>query len=222
VTAAWQEQTKLGVSQSLDVFVARLDGPGNRWWKWATLDAAQALSRLDDVVPEGNITIVTLPARGAPPTLLWERFRTACGIPAGSCDTANAFARASIGVVGARLLELSGAAFRDAVQADAHRVNAYEWIQRYVAHELLSEGSSEPIALRPTDAAAVAQRSASMAERLRDRGYRVVGDLNELLADPQSQPGRHPEDVSAEELLHRSISLNAALLGRAYRSSQDR
>ncbi len=214
-SAAWQEQAKLGVAQPLDAFVEALEDGGNRRWKWAALDVSTALSRLDGIVPADQVSVVTVPPPGAAPTLLWQRFEAAAGIPSGHCDTTSAFSRSSVGVVAAKLLQVAGPALRSAVNAEEHEQAAYTWIQEYLAHTLIAGGHPEPIALRTADAVAIAERSARMARRLEAGGYRIVGSLSDLTSTTDQQPGRHPDEVTTRELLDASIALNAALLQRA-------
>jgi hypothetical protein len=211
VPAAWQEQLKLGHGQSLPDFIAALEGGGR--WSWSTLDPAEVLPRWE--LPTSRIHVVTLPVVRRNPTELWDRFASVVGIPEGTCDLAQARPNESVGVVAARLLEQVGPRLRSAIDADnAPWTEQYRWLRRFVSHELLVQRPGVPIGLSADQQRDVRKRSITSVARLRDAGYHVVGDLDELMAlEPDPQAVR-PEDVTDAELLDAAYDLIADLLAQ--------
>jgi hypothetical protein len=214
VPSAWQEMLKLGQASPIDAFVATMERPKGRWC-WNVLDVADALDRWGADLPPEQVHVVTLPPRGAPPGTLWDRFAAACGLDPSWCSTDVKFARESIGVEAARLLELAGPALRSAVQTKTGRRNeAYVWIQRYLAHDMLLAYPGAKITPSDEQIQAVRERSLRSIDRLRGRGYSVVGDLADLTSSVLPDGARHPDTVTDAEVLAIATKLLPAMLDR--------
>ncbi|GAB2467054.1 hypothetical protein GCM10027063_04560 [Promicromonospora xylanilytica] len=214
VPGAWQEFLKLGHTSSIDEFAATMDQSGVRWC-WDVLDIAEALERWGAGLPPEQVHVVTLPPRGAPPGTLWNRFATACGIDPSWCSTDVKFARESISVEAARLLQLAGPQLRAAVQTDSGKWNeAYVWIQRYLSHDMLLNFSGSKITMSGEQIEAVRARSERSIERLRERGYDLVGDFADLTSSVLPQGARHPDTVTDAEVFTLAAELIPALLDR--------
>jgi len=212
VPAAWQETLKLGTSQPLPDFVAGLTAVGERW-SWWTLDPAEVLARWGAILPADRVHVVTVPARGSEPGLLWKRFANVCGIDADAYDTEPGQANESLGAEAAALLQRLGPLLRAAIDADtAHWTEQYRWIRRYVGHDLLVPQGGSRIGLHAAEAEVLRQRAARTTAALVAAGYHVVGDLDELTEESPS--GCHPDDVSAEAMLEVALTLTAQLMRR--------
>lgn len=218
-TSAWQETLKLGRAVPLDRFVRRLENGIGRW-SWEVLDAAELLDRWAGSLDPGRVSVVTVPHQ-APRGELWTRFSRACGISPDVADTSGSFGRESVDVVAARLLEMAGPRFVEAVRDDPLPKPRYRWIQRYVAHDLLTARSGDRIRLRDSDEQRLRERSATSAARLVDAGYRIVGDPDDLRASTAAVRARHPSEVTTDELLEAAMDLAAGLLGKAVSASGD-
>jgi len=219
VPSAWQETLKLGDSTTLEDFVASLGDTDDRW-RWSVLDPAEVLHCWGAGLPADHVHVVTTPPRGADPGLLWQRFAAACGIDPDSFETELNQARESLGVEAARLLQEIGPSLRIAVEADKGRWRdgywrgAYQWIQRYFSHELLVPPGGGRIALQPADFEAVRARSHRCVATLREAGYDVVGDLDDLMSATVPADARTPEDVTDSELLAVALPLLPELLAK--------
>ena len=214
VPGAWQEFLKLGHTSPIDEFALTMDQSGVRWC-WDVLDVAETLDRWGEGLPVEQIHVVTLPPRGAPPGSLWSRFATACGIDPSWCSTDVKFARESISVEAARLLELAGPKLRAAVQTETGNWNeAYVWIQRYLSHDMLLTFSGSKITMSDEQIKAVRTRSERSIERLCERGYDIVGDLADLTSSQLPQGARHPDTVTDAEVFALSAELLPAMLDR--------
>jgi hypothetical protein len=214
VPGAWQELLKLGQASPIDEFALTMGRPTGRW-RWYVMDVAESLERWGAGLPPEQVHVVTLPPRGAPPGTLWDRFATACGIDPSWCSTDVKFARESIGAEAARLLELVGPKLRAAIQTDTGKWNeAYIWIQRYLAHDMLLAFPGSKITPSAEQLAAVRERSVRSIARLRERGYDVVGDLADLTSSALPDGARHPDTVTDAEVLDIAVKLLPALLDR--------
>ncbi len=215
VPAAWQETLKLGNASSLTDFVPALDDTDEaQRWTWLRLDPAEVLARWGDLLPPEHVHVVTVPP-GADRSLLWQRFATASGVDPDWCDTSVAVPNESLGAESARLLQRIGPDLRAGVDADdAHWSEPYRWIRRYVAHEVLVPRGGSRIVLRADEVQQVLRRGRASVEAMRTRGYDVVGDLDDLLAEDQPAGGKHPDDVTTDEVLEAAGALAGKLLGR--------
>jgi hypothetical protein len=214
VPAAWQENLKLGRAASLGDFVASLDRDSERW-SWSNLDPSSLLDRWRCFLPIGQIYVVTVPTAGADPLTLWRRFASLAGVDPDAYDATEARRNVSLRVEAARLLELLGPQLRAAVEDETERrVEAHRWIRDLLGNWLLADAGHYPIGLRPTEVAAVRQRTQVAADALRAAGYHVLGDLAEFTDMTQPAHARPPEQVSADELLTVAGPLVCALLNR--------
>lgn len=227
VPSAWQETLKLGVPSTLESFIKSLDATAEvesvlpdvavmrERWRWSVLDPAEGLGRWRADLPTDCLHVVTVPPRGAARGVLWERFAAVCGIDPSSCDIEVGHTRDSVGVESARLLQEIGPALRAAVAADeGYGREAFPWIRKYFANELLMRRGGRPIAMRPPEWTMVRNRSERTIQQLQSAGYDVAGDLSDLTSASPASGARHPDDVADRDLLELALPLLADLLGR--------
>ena len=165
-------------------------GPGRAFWKHQRLSAMA--ERWSTAVGHDHFTLVTVPPKGAPPTLLWDRFAQVAGIPAGLCDLqvrSNPQLDAASAMVLREVNVRLEAAGYDRAQYD-----------RVVKGILAKQGmvqrarDHEPLGL---DERWVRREGRAELKRLDELGLQVVGDLAEL--EPRTVPGVHTRKISAEE-----------------------
>ncbi len=214
VPAAWQETLKLAASLDLEEFVASLEVDGERW-SWWSLDAARVLGRWVPAVPAGDVTVVTVPRTRADPDLLLARFARAVGFDPAVCDTrlpsANESMAVEVAVLARRLApEIArGIDFTDAPWTDRHR-----WLRRLLGHEVLVPRPGHPIALPPGVEQRLLERAVAVRAALERGGYRVEGDLDDLLG-PTRRPGaRTPAEVPDADVLDVAVAVIVDLLDR--------
>lgn len=219
VPAAWQETLKIGESSQIDAFSDGLDRP-HPHWTWSALDVAEVLDRWAATLPTRQTHVVTLPPRDTPAEALWTRFAVACGVDPTWCTTDVNFARESLGVEAARLLQLAGPMLLEAIDAEHASWRApYRWIQQYLAHGMLRKHRGRRITMGGEQIAAVRERSQRCVDRLGDRGYPVHGDLADLTCSSLPDGAVHPDSVDDSELLPIALQLVADLVGAARRSA---
>ncbi|HEX6516259.1 MAG TPA: hypothetical protein VF049_11855, partial [Nocardioidaceae bacterium] len=214
VPAAWQETLKLGSGIGLDRFIEELDHDGQRW-SWWTLDPARVLARWAGPVPVEDVHVVTVPPRGQGADVLWARFAQVCGVDPAGVDTTRAQANESLAVESAALLQRLGPHLHREVDfTTLPWQEPYRWLRRYLGHRLLVPLPGDRIALSPEQADRIRARSVESVARLRKAGYRVHGDLQELLGPATGTPatGTHPDQVPSEAMLQRALPVIAQLL----------
>lgn len=196
--AVWQEALKMSSTLSLDEFMLaaqreELDGA----WSWNSQDLTRVVASWAAAVPASRLHIVTVPPPDAPRELLWQRWCETLGVDDSDFDLSVSVGNESLGTPQAALLcrikpHLSGPLTRKPVQ---HR-----WVRQYFGHEVLVPQRGERFGLRPEQVQALRERAVETVAELRDGGYPVAGDLDELV--PRDQPEKpHPDDVTDAEML---------------------
>jgi hypothetical protein len=176
-------------------------------WFWRNQRISGISERWSEAVGRDHFTLVTVPPKGAPPTLLWERFAGVAGIPDGLCDLD---VRSNPGIDAASAMVLR--ALNERLEADGYNRPDYE---RVVKGVLAKQGmvrrgrESVPLGI---DERWVRRRSKDELTRLRELDLRVVGDIDEL--ESLAVPGVHTKKVSAEQ------QLEAALDGLTFLAQQ--
>jgi hypothetical protein len=196
--AVWQEALKMNSDLGFDEFMDRaLAGKLRGGWSWQSQDIPQVLGNWAEAVPADRITVVTVPPPGAPRGLLWERWKEAIGIDDSRFDLDVSYANESLGAAQAALLMrvkpyLSG-------PLDAGPVR-HRWVRKYFGHEVLVPQRGERFGPRAHHVAELAGRSATAKDWINERGFRVVGDLDDLLSTA-APDGTHPSDVPDDQVV---------------------
>lgn len=192
----WQEHVKHKHTITLEQFVGDLvelglDAPkpfGELFW--GLHDAGHVLARWEEVVPAGNIHVITVPQPGGPQDTLWRRFCTVTGIDPDGYRTRTRRSNASMGVVETELVRRINTDLTDLRGPD------YDRLVRVLLAERILGRRSAPLTLPAKYLPWVEQRSVQLVEEVRRAGYDVVGDLDELMPDAST----HAEFVSPTDL----------------------
>ncbi len=173
-------------------------------WFWSHQRISEITERWMDTVGRDHFTLITVPPKGSPPSVLWDRFSEVAGIPAGLCDLDEV--RANPGLDAASALVLR--ALNERLEAQGlHRRDYDRQVKSSLAKRGLVQRGREKVPLG-LDEPWVRKRSHGDLDKLRSLAPRVLGDLAELEA--VAVPGVHTDDVSVEQ------QLEAALDGLAY------
>lgn len=198
LAAMWLESVQNGSSVSWDDYLAavRSEDPrspvGRDFWNHQGL--AAIASRWSDAVGADHFTLMTVPPKGAPSNLLWERFAQVLELDPAAFEL-NVRANRSIGLATAMTLRhLNEILGRDGTPAADHKF--YDLL---VKHLLTKRGmvSREGEPTLAVDQRWVMKRGAAEVAALRAQKHRVIGDLDELLAKPVR--GVHPSKVSIHQ-----------------------
>ncbi len=159
----------------------------------------------------GRLTLITVPAPGAPRDLLWERFCGVVGVdPSGLRDPRGA--NESIGAASAlmlrrlnELLEAEGLSRKDGIILR----------KRHLAKQILGARKAEEPTIGLPVAPWVEQQSREVRKRLKKLRMDVVGDLDEL--DPVPVPGIDPATIDEAEVTRAALAGLAGLLAQQIR-----
>lgn len=199
--AQWQEMTKncrpWSWRQFVDEMVTDMPGAASQRF-WTQQDVPVILTRWAEFVPWDRFHLVTVPAQGSDPEILWERFCSVLQVD-GSTFAQPERKNESIGVVSASLMHRVNlvALARGLTTVEYQRV-----LHRRLADEVLAprREDEESIAVSPEVDAWVRNRAKRLVEDMRALNVDIVGDLAELLPGKPLE-GREPDDVSDAEML---------------------
>jgi hypothetical protein len=209
----WQEQVKHKHTVTLETFVSDLielgrDAPapfGELFW--GAHDAAYVLERWARFIPASNIHVVTVGHPGAPPDTLWRRYCAVTGLMADDYDTETPRVNQSMGVAETELLRRMNASVQHM------GIDVYDPLVRlFLAGKILAGGSSK-ITLPPEHIEWVTKRSQQLVDELASAGYRVEGDLEDLIPRPSDHlPHVSPTGQSEADLAPTAIKAATGLL----------
>ncbi|HEY8478899.1 MAG TPA: hypothetical protein VIL71_03615 [Spirillospora sp.] len=215
----WQEQIRHNHTVTFERFVDDLialgiDAPkpyGEMFW--GLHDPVRVLRTWEAVVPSDRIHVVTLPPPGADPTTLWTRFCTATGIDPAVCDVGGFEDEEPMSAIEAEVLRRLNGRLGPALGGDYERV-----VRDYLVGAALTAGTDAPgrvpMGLPPRHLGYVAERTRLIAETLREAGYHVVGDLDELTTSGPPAGTMLPGDVPDEQIAEASLGVAVYLLER--------
>ena len=214
VPAVWQEDVKncgrltygeftrslRGLDDSIDPFFAKTF--------WSYQDLPVVLRNWASELPPEQVHIVTVP-RGAAPDELWNRFAATVGFDPANRPVEIDVKNPSMGIVETNVLR----------RVNHLVVKEMAWpvyqslVKNLLAVSMLAtRPDKEPLRLPAEDQDWVAQKSKEMVQALRDGGYQVTGDLDDLLPATGGAEPRHPDEVTDTEMLDAALYAVAGLL----------
>jgi len=219
--AEWQETVKHRNTRSWEDWLRdvidreSVDADRRQWWFWRVHDTMAILRLWAEHVPPERIHVITTAPRGSASGLLWERFASVLGVAPGSADLSRARPNASLGMAETEFL-------RRLNQALPGRDEIPDWfymwnVKETVAHRALAGRAGESRLVLPADRDAWAkEQSETLIAGLRDCGYDVVGDLDDLRPPQVTEPPASPSDQPAERMLDAAVQAAAALVVNQY------
>jgi hypothetical protein len=199
IAAMWLESVQNGSAVDWDAYLAavrsedRSQPVARNFWNHQGL--ADIAARWAAAVGEDHFTLMTVPQKGAPSSLLWERFAQVLHLDPQAFEL-DVRANPSIGLATAMTLQhLNALLEADGFTDDKH----YDLLVKHLLTKrgLVARQGQEP--RLGLDERWVMKRGAAEVAALRARRHRVVGDLEELL--PRPVPGVHPSQVSTQQQL---------------------
>lgn len=208
--ADWQENVQNWSTCTWEEYAAAVQAPesagidaGMRLWEQQDLGAI--LRRWTKVIPAERTHVVTVPAPGTDPQVLWQRFAAVIGVEPEDYATPPKSSNASLGVVSAELMRRintlgheRGLSWKDSGKL----------LKQTLAKRVLTQRSStEPTLALPDDLYPwVIDRSKSLVAEVEEIGVQVWGDLAELTPDPaHARKGTTPDTISDHELLEAAL-----------------
>lgn len=197
--AVWQEFLKIATDDGLDDYMDKaLADAVHGAWSWQSQELPAVLDRWAGAVGDDRLRLITLPPAGAPRNLLWDRWVEAIGIDDSLLDTDVSFGNESLGAPQAALMRSVALKLTPPLTKSPVR---HRWVRHYFGHEVLVRQKGPRFGLRPWHAARLRDLSLQAVAEIGSRGYRVVGDLQDLVP-PEEQPTMsHPDDITDAEML---------------------
>lgn len=218
--AVWQERLKNGSKVSFLQHYDRAvehsaERPGQSLGFWRQQDAVGILGRWATYVPRERIHVITVPQRGAPRDLLWNRLASVIGADPSVVDfeKVRSTGNVSLRPPQARLLRRINQHLRGRISHKTYRTV----VKRYLSE--VPQPSSRPdvsYGLTPEQLATARAWSLELARDLVSQGYSLVGDVDELHA-PVSPVGSSVvplDDVADEDEASAAVAAAIALIAR--------
>jgi hypothetical protein len=213
IPAEWQENVKHRSAFSYHDFLATIQDPARPGrvapWFWGVQEIPDILNRWAADLPPERVHLVTVPAPGGPPDLLWERFCEAFGIGDLDLDREGERTNPGLGVPEIALMRRINLKVNSAVPPTRYR----PLVRELLAHRTLSRRTGSPRLTLPPDVHPWAQQLAgAWIDEIKARGYHVVGDLGDLLGPPATVPYADPDHPVESEVADAALDAIRALL----------
>lgn len=225
VPAEWQENVKHRNTLTYERFLARLRDPDRSTrigsWFWAVQEIPDILDRWGAHVPPERVHLITVPPPGGDPDLLWQRFSSAFGLDGLDLELETTRSNPSMGVPETALLRRINASTNKVVPPAHYR----ELVRELVAHQTLSPRRDSPrLAVPPDLHDWLHELQSRWVAEVRDRGYDVVGDLDDLLSRPTvaAEDFADPDRPDEAEVADAALATIGAVLQEQVREREDR
>jgi hypothetical protein len=206
LVSAWQQGIRSGHTSTWREYVVAVQDPTERGRHpargfWMRFDLPAILNIWGTAQPADRITVVTVPPAGASPEQLLRRMAEVVGFDFRSLREPPRNDNASLGVAGTEVVRRLNIALGSSLNERQYA----QVVEGALAPALSREGTDHRYGLPEADMPWAEAEANRQMTAVRAGGYRVVGDLGDLL--PRREAGtRRPDDASDEELL------NAAML----------
>jgi hypothetical protein len=219
IPAEWQENVKHRRTVGYADFLAKITDPSRAGrlasWFWGVQEVPDILDRWGATLPPEQVHLVTVPKPGAPHDLLWRRFASVLGLDPEAFDASSNRSNPSLGVPETALLRRVNAHVNHGVLANE---DYRQFVRELLAHRTLSRRrDSARLALPPDVRSWAVDLSKTWVELLADRGYDVVGDLDELLPDTDAAAFVDPDAPDEEQVAAAGLESVVTLLREAAR-----
>ncbi|SDC24356.1 hypothetical protein [Nocardioides lianchengensis] len=204
LTAGWQEMVKNGSQKQIREVA---EAQNRSEFGWRTWDLAGVLERWSRAVPPERVHVLPVPGRGEPPDRHWRNFAGVLGLT-GDYPLPDRPANPSLGAVQVELLRRVNAhlgAFHTALDRG-------EWIRGFLAERNLGAQQGERFGLDDDLLADCRARSRRAVDLIVERGFHVVGDVEQLLVPDDLPPGRALASVTDGEMLAVATELVGTLM----------
>ncbi|MFI7541920.1 hypothetical protein [Actinoplanes sp. NPDC049599] len=207
----WQQSIRERRVWRFETFLRAVErGEFETFWELHT--ANRMLRRWGDEVPPERRHLVTVPAPGAPPDTLWQRFAGVLGIPDGLCVRAAPTANASLGAAETELLRRVNQALGDRYP---HRRPYQQVVQRHLVNAVLKRRPDQArFTVGPDRAGWVLDLAEQQIKELDEYPCQVVGDLAEL-RPAGVRPAAGPDELNDAQVLAVALETIVGLLGHA-------
>ncbi|MFL6135952.1 MAG: hypothetical protein ACJ72A_24315 [Nocardioidaceae bacterium] len=215
IPAEWQENVKHRRTVTFGEFLDKITDPRRAGalasWFWGVQEVPDVLDRWGATLPPDQVHLITVPKPGAPRDLLWQRFASVLGLDATALAPETTRANPSMGVPETALVRRINERVNQGVLPNE---DYREFVRELLGHRTLSQRSGSPRLGLPSDVRAWAvDLSEAWIDLLTQRGYDVVGSLDELRPDaahddvPFVDPDHPDEDAVADAAMTSIVTL---------------
>jgi hypothetical protein len=212
VVSAWQQDVVTGGTATWQDFIAAVREPRQRVVPsatafWIRHDPLRAIDAWSTAVPVERISVMTVPPAGASSRTLLERFAVATGLPIELWDVGEpkprnvSFGAAELEVI--RRLNPTALARLNQEQ--------YRFVIEHGIRSRLAVERPRPLRLPPEHVSWAREYGEGLVRELQQRGVRIVGDLSDLVPEPQPDSAAPFDVVSEAELLEAAEAELASL-----------
>ena len=205
--SAWQQRVKMGARQRYRRFLAtvRRGEDDQKFWRYQDVPAITA--RWSAGLPPTHVHLVVVPAPGAPRDELWQRTAAVLGIDVAGLTTEAQRPNDSLGLVEAELLRRVN---EQVPRAERSAALTRHVKGTFVPQSLAGVAAGESFVVPERHHGWIRERSEAVVAELRDAGFDVVGELDDLLPPPPRE-GRTPDEAGDDELLAAATAVLARL-----------
>jgi hypothetical protein len=215
LVSSWEEAVRGGGTWPWQEYVDAVGDPARRGTNparnfWVRQDLARICAAWEAAAAPERIHIVTVPPQGSTPRMLLDRFATCLGVDPDRLTREPRFAKESTGVAATEVVRRLNLRL-------GHRLNQRQYGELARVLEKAPAGRSAERGVLPAEELEwVHARAEQDRATVRERGYHLVGDLDDLL--PAVPAGRRPDDAAGHELLDAALAALAAV-GEQYARS---
>jgi len=213
IPAEWQENVKHRSAISYARFLRQVQNPARESrissWFWSVQEIPDILNRWGHDLPPERIHLVTVPPPGGARELLWKRFSQAFGLDGLDLDLEAERVNPSLGVPETALIRrINRAANRQLPPADYRPL-----VRELLAHQTLSQRTGSPRLRLPPDVHPwVRDLEDAWVAEISERGYDVVGDLDDLVGGPPTDDFADPDRPVEAQVAGAAVDAIKALL----------
>ncbi|WP_343994235.1 hypothetical protein [Nocardioides dubius] len=204
----WQEWVKNGGRKPIDEFPPRDDYSPHDAWGWGAFDLGDVLARWSQAVPAERIHVLPMGARGAEPGEIWRRFIDLLGVPGPELAAPEKPVNQRLGLVQVEALRK----INQKLKGFSSGYDRGAWIRGYLGSAPVMPAGSERFRPAPETWAGWVERGESAVAMLRTDDYDVRGDVDALMPRREQPDVRHPDEVSADELLEVTSEMVSTML----------
>lgn len=214
IPAAWQESVKQGRKWSYRRFLGRVEH--GRPWFYRAFDLPTVLGAWGAGFDPAHVHVVTVPPKGAPGDLLWQRFCTVLGIDPAWAPRDSDRLNQSLGVAETQVIRK----LNRRMDRSTRREATYdELIREMLAQNELVGRVSDPVRMPPRLQPWAEAETARWVEWIEQSGVDVVGDVSDLRPLPPAEGESYvdPDKVSTKQQLRVAMDALSAMTREAAR-----
>jgi hypothetical protein len=199
VPSEWQERVKTRSTAPYDDFVTAVrdrTGPARSFWRYQDLVAV--LDRWGEQLPPEHVHVVTVPRSGAAPGELARRYFSVMDVDPSGLELEQSRSNSSLGFTQAELLRRVNVALGDRLPKP--RLGYSRVARWYLAEKFLLPQGGRPPLLPGSAHDWCRELAEEWIQTVRDAGYAVSGDLDDLLPEPDHFATGLPEASEADQL----------------------